>query len=128
MSVGSRVPWLALGILAGIALLYGGGRVLQAVPMSLPDCPMKICFGIPCATCGLTRCLMALAQGHWGEAFHWHPVAVGLGLASPLAMGWDFRRAWRGVAYPSLPDSLVARLCVAGLLAGTWVLQIVRGI
>jgi len=89
---------------------------------------MKSLCGIPCVTCGLTRCAMALSEGRWAEAFHWHPVAILLGLASPFAMGWDLRRAWRGKPCPSLPDSPAARLAVAGLLLGTWLLQIVRGI
>lgn len=89
---------------------------------------MKLHLGVPCITCGLTRCTLAMAQGHWREAFHWHPVGVLLALASPLVLGWDVRRAWKGNAYPPLPDSLPVRLGVAVLLAGTWLLQIVRGI
>ena len=123
-----RTPWLALGILAAVSLLLVGAWALHARLMILPTCPMKAYLGIPCATCGLTRCVLALSKGHWTEAFHWHPVAVMLGLASPLAMGWDLWRAWRGNPYPALPDSLAARLSVAGVLAGTWLLQIVRGI
>ena len=124
----TRWPWLTLGILG---ILLGGlfmGAVLQSLPITLPACPMKTYLGIPCATCGLTRCAMALAGGHWTEAFRWHPVAVILGLLSPLIIAWDLRRAWKGNHYPPLPDSLALRLSVAGFLAGVWMLQIIRGI
>lgn len=89
---------------------------------------MKVRLGIPCATCGITRCLLAMSEGRWAEAFHWHPVVVLLVLAVPIVAAWDIHRAWRGRPYPSLPDSLAARLCAAALLAATWALQIVRGI
>ena len=124
----NRIPWLALGILGTALAAMVGARLLAPWPGLLPACPLKSHVGIPCPTCGLTRCVMAAAGGHWAEAFHWHPVAVMLGLISPLAIGWDLRRAWTGAGYPPLPDSLPLRLGVAGLLLGTWVLQIVRGI
>jgi len=123
-----RVPWLALGIpllpFAGAAAV----ALLRAAHLSLPACPMKARLGIPCITCGLTRCAAALGAGDWAGAFRWHPVAVVLCLASPLAIAWDLHRAWRGRPYPDLADSPAARLGVAVLLLGTWLLQIVRGI
>jgi hypothetical protein len=125
---GSRLPWLTFGVLA---ILFGAllaGTALRSLPFSLPPCPMKTHLGIPCASCGLTRCAMALAGGHWAEAFHWHPVFVILGLLSPIIIVWDLHRAWKGSRYPSLPDSLALRLSVGALLAGTWILQIARGI
>lgn len=123
-----RVPWLALGILGIAIAAFLSVRVLKYFPLLLPACPLKARLGIPCATCGLTRCVAALVEGHWGEALHWHPVTVILGILSPLAIAWDLRRAWTGQAYPPLPDSLPLRLGVAGFLAGTWLLQILRGI
>lgn len=128
MSRRDCIPWLALGFLALVLVLFAGAWAVLQWHIALPPCPVKAHLQVPCATCGLTRCILALAQGHWAEAFHWHPMAVLLGLASPLAVGWDVRRAWRGEACPPLPDSLAARLSVAGLLAGTWLLQIARGI
>jgi hypothetical protein len=123
-----RIPWLALGIMGTLSALFVGARLLRNCPIPLPECPLKAHLGIPCATCGLTRCVMALSQGRWAEGFHWHPVAVILGLMAPLAILWDLRRAWSGRAYPPLPESLAWRLGVAGFLAGTWLLQVVRGI
>ena len=123
-----RIPWLALG-LAGLALgAVGLAPWVRAHPGALRPCLFKTLMGLPCVTCGLTRCSLALAAGQPAEAFHWHPVAALLALASPLLAGWDVRRAFRGDPYPELPESLGPRLAFGLLLAGTWILQIVRGI
>lgn len=122
-----RVPWIALSGLAaavGIRLL---GWLAPWLP-GLPACPLKALTGIPCATCGLTRCIVALGQGHWRAAFHWHPAAVVLLAFWPLAALWDLHRAWRELPYPALPRALGWRLLAAGLLLGVWVLQVARGI
>ena len=123
-----RVPWIALALaaLAGLARL--GAHAVAAGRLVLPPCPVKLLTGIPCATCGLTRCTLALAQGRLGEAFHWHPMAVLALGAIVLAALWDLRRAWRREPYPALPESDWARAGVAALLAGTWILQAARHI
>ncbi len=123
-----RVPWIALALLllAGLARL--GARAVAAGRLILPPCPVKLLTGIPCATCGLTRCTLALTQGRLGEAFHWHPVAVLLLFGALLAAAWDLRRAWRKGPYPALPESDWARAGVAALLVGTWILQAARHI
>lgn len=123
-----RVPWLFLGMTGLAAALLIGAWAVRTFGLSLPACPLKAHLGIPCATCGITRCVLALSTGHWSEAFHWHPVGVALTVLAPIAMAWDLRRAWLGHPYPGLPDSVALRLGVAGLFLGTWILQIVRGI
>ena len=123
-----RIPWLAAGLVFLGLVLASGAWLARAWALPLPSCPLKTYLGIPCVSCGLTRCVLALSQGRWAEAFHWHPVAVALLVASPLALFWDLRRAWRGLPYPALPDSGAARMGVVGLLLATWILQIVRGI
>jgi hypothetical protein len=122
-----RVPWVALS-----ALLAGLGAWAAAFfqPMSalLPGCAFKRLTGFACATCGLTRCVMALGQWHWREAFHWHPAAAVLAALLPILALWDLRRTWRGEPYPSLPDSPIARISVWVLLLVIWILQAARGI
>lgn len=71
---------------------------------------------------------MALAEGQWRLAFHWHPVATLLILASPLFAAGDLWQAWRGLPLPGLPDSLASRWVVVGFFLGTWALQVARGI
>lgn len=122
-----RIPWIALaGVLAGVGALLLDAAVRLHPALAIP-CPFKAFTGIPCATCGLTRCVLALAAGRWAEAFHWHPVAGVLLALFPLAMAWDLGRAWRGSPYPPLPDHWAPRLLVGTALLGSWALQILRG-
>lgn len=122
-----RIPWVALGLSLLGALAVWLGPLVKAHPGLLRPCLFKAVTGLPCLTCGLTRCSLALLEGRPAEAFHWHPVATLLVLASPLLMAWDVRRALRGRPYPPLPEQRAPRLAVAVLLAGTWILQVARG-
>lgn len=122
-----RVPWVALGVLlAGLGTWVAG--LLSPYASLLPGCAFKRLTGVACATCGLTRCVLALGRGDWAGAFHWHPVAAGLVALLPFLGAWDLRRAWRNEPYPALPDSRALRLSIWALLLGTWALQVARGI
>ena len=65
--------------------------------------------GLPCALCGLTRGVFALAKGNWSAAVHWNALTP-LGFAMLFSLFWD--HPWRG------------RLWSAGILAfaayGVW--------
>jgi hypothetical protein len=128
MTAARRVPWLALGLALAGAAAWTLGPILRAHPWLLRPCLFKATTGLPCLTCGLTRCTLALLEGRPGEAFYWHPVAVVMVMLSPLLAAWDIHRAVKGRPYPPLPESLPPRLALAALLAGTWILQVVRGI
>lgn len=122
-----RVPWLAVALLAFAALGWGLTSLHSRGWFWIPPCPFKQATGLPCLTCGMTRCLVALSQGELRQAFHWHPVGtIGLFLL-PLLGLWDLFRAVRGWAYPDPPERAWARLLVMGVLAGTWWIQLVRG-
>jgi len=118
---------VALGTLLAALGTWAAG-FLQPVSGLLPGCAFKRLTGIACATCGLTRCLLALGRWDWAGAFHWHPVATAAAALLPLAAVWDLRRARRGDPYPGLPDSRAVRLSIWALLLGTWALQAARGI
>lgn len=122
-----RVPWVgfaALLLMLGLRL----ATFLEPLAGLLPGCLFKRLIGLPCVTCGLTRCALAVGRMDWRAAFHWHPLAA-LGLVMlPLAVAWDLRRAWRGEPYPALPDSQKARILVWVLLFAGWALQVARGV
>jgi len=122
-----RIPWVALG-----ALLAGAGAWASALlaPLAgqLPGCTFKRLTGFACATCGLTRCVMALGRWDWPGAFHWHPAATCVAAFLPVLTLWDLRRAWRGDPYPRLPDSRAVRLSAWAILLAIWVMQVLRGI
>lgn len=122
-----RIPWLALAaLLAGVGAW--ASTFLQPVAGLLPGCAFKRLTGFACATCGLTRCVMALGRWDWREAFHWHPAAAVLAALLPALVLWDLRRVWRGDSYPDLPHSGAARWSAWAILLAVWALQVVRGI
>jgi hypothetical protein len=122
-----RIPWLVLG---AVLVFLGLQLAVYLEPLAglLPGCAFKRLTGLACATCGLTRCVLALGRWDWPAALHWHPAAAVAVASLPVAVAWDVRRAWRGDAYPSLPDSRTARLSAWLILVSIWVLQVVRGI
>jgi len=122
-----RVPWLALGALVGVVGIWLA-HLLQPFSRLIPGCAFKQVTGLACATCGLTRCVWALGRWDWREAFHWHPAAAGFAALLPMAALWDLRRAWRGDPYPTLPQTLAARLSAWALLLAIWAGQVLRGI
>lgn len=122
-----RIPWIAAGAGAALAAALLVLPLLRRFPGLLPACPFKAFTGLACATCGLTRSALALADGRWAEAFRWHPPAVVLLALVPIAVVWDLQRAIRDRPYPPLPEHWTARLLVAALLFGTWALQALRG-
>lgn len=125
--MGARVPWVALACLLGAAGIALAGPLARLLPHLLPACPFKALTGLPCATCGLTRCCIALSGGQWSEAFRWHPAACVILLLAPLAAAWDLQRAWRGRPYPEPPDHWLPCALAGAALVGTWVLQVLRG-
>lgn len=116
--------------LSALALVLGIRLAAFLSPWSdfMPGCAFKRLTGFACATCGLTRSVLALGQGQWREAIHWYPAMAVLLVLAPLAAVWDLRRAWRGEAYPPLPASRAVRIGVWILLGGIWALQVARGI
>ena len=124
----SRIPWFALGGALSALSLAVLAPLLRKFPFLAPACPLKALTGLPCATCGLTRCLLALSEGRWLEAFYWHPVAFVLLALAPAGVVWDLWRAGRGTPYPPLPEHRAARALVGTVLVGAWALQILRGI
>jgi hypothetical protein len=122
-----RIPWLAiLALLAVVGIRLA--VLLEPVAGLLPGCAFKRLTGIACATCGLTRCVLALGRWDWTAAFHWHPAAAAAVALLPVAAVWDARRAWRGAPYPALPDSKLVRLSAWIFLLSVWALQVARGI
>lgn len=124
----NRVPWVALAGLTLACPVWAVLRLWSLWPQLVPTCPIKQFTGIPCLACGMTRCLAALSKGDLALAFHWHPVGLGVLLLLPVVGVWDLVRALRGRDYPSLPEKAWARWAVLGTLAGTWWLQVARGI
>ena len=96
---------LPIGALLGAAAILAlvGAAAWLTLGLPVPGCAMKEWTGVPCPTCGSTRLVRALANGHWLEAWSWNPL-VFLGLVGLVAwaiasavrrlLGWP---VWRPV-------------------------------
>lgn len=96
-------------ILAAAALL---GVLFLVTPPAEPLirlCGFYWLTGLPCALCGLTRGVFALAKGQWSAAMHWNAL-------SPLAFAMLFSLFW--------DHPMRGRLWTAGIAAfagyGIW--------
>ena len=79
--------WALCGVAAA-----GAGLALRAwTPVDDPAlalCSLRRIVHIGCATCGLTRALAALAQGHLAASLRLHPMAAVLVIELAAAWGW----------------------------------------
>lgn len=113
--------WLAVSV-ASIA----GGAAWLGLALPWPRCLFLAMTGLPCVTCGATRCAIALAHGDFLLALRWNPFAfVALcGLiafdlyAAIVAVGGKPRLRivdWTGT------EKRMVRVAVLGLLALNWI-------
>ena len=72
--------WGILGALVLFLIHFGPSPALFPVP-----CPFKLLSGIPCPSCGMTRCWCALGRHEWPLAFRMHPA-----LAAGYFLLWGY--------------------------------------
>ncbi len=105
------------GPLAILALLVA--RFFPFDLVSLGACPWRALTGIPCPTCGATRCIMELTRLDLGAALAMNPLAALVGLGAAVyavhalgvwLLGWQ---RWR----PSVSSSRVQRALRIGTVA-----------
>jgi hypothetical protein len=92
---GSSSWWIRLAV-AGLVI----SPLLVAAVTGFTVCPTAGLLGIPCPGCGLGRATLAALQGHFREAFAWHPLFF---LVSPLYVGLIGLLLWQFVADRALP-------------------------
>jgi len=62
--------WLAVS-----ASSIAGGAVWLAFALPWPRCAFLAVTGLPCVTCGATRCTIAFLRGDFLSALSWNPLA-----------------------------------------------------
>jgi Protein of unknown function (DUF2752) len=90
---------LSLGLIAGFCLAAS----LQPDPsgfgthrqLGLPPCIVRLVFGIPCPSCGMTTSFACLMRGQLEGAFRANPAGLLLGLVCAALVPW----CWLSVFY-----------------------------
>lgn len=55
-------------------ILISAGLLAALAALGLLPCGIKLLFGIPCPTCGMTRAYFAVFHGDFQAAFDYHPL------------------------------------------------------
>ncbi|HSN90305.1 MAG TPA: DUF2752 domain-containing protein [Anaeromyxobacteraceae bacterium] len=91
-------------------------------------CPVRALWGIPCATCGMTRAFVALAHGDAGAAFAASPLGTLVAAGAWVFAAAALARAALGTSWPRMPDRVVRAAVAAGVLAllANWAFLLAR--
>jgi hypothetical protein len=83
---------LSLGLIAGFgvaAMLEPDSRGFGTHrQLGLPPCTVRLLFGIPCPSCGMTTSFAHLMRGQVVEAFRANPAALLLAIGCALLIPW----------------------------------------
>jgi hypothetical protein len=121
---------LLAGAWAGAALALLAARPWARAAAALwgAACPLRHLTGVPCATCGSTRAVLALADGRWRDGLAANPLAaaaVVAFVAGGLLAPWWLAAARRVPVLPRLWP-LPWRLALGGAFLGNWLFVILR--
>jgi hypothetical protein len=123
-----ELVWLLVLGAIGIA---GLAAFLLRVPT--PGCLFHDLTGLPCVTCGGTRCLHSLIAGDFGNAFLWNPMIFLMALGCVVFMLYAlavvcFRLPRLRLVEMSSGQTWAIRGAIVALLAANWVYVISRGV
>jgi hypothetical protein len=102
-------------------------RGLEQYP--LPNvCASRALLGLKCPTCGLTRSILHLVRGHWGQS--WREHRLGVVVVAVIAAQIPYR-LW-ALRQPRRPRAQPLWVAVLGLafivlLLGNWLAEVVAG-
>jgi hypothetical protein len=117
---------VSLGLIAGFCL----AATLQPDPrgfgthrqLGLPPCTVRLLFGIPCPSCGMTTSFAHLMRGQLPEAFRANAAGLLLGLVCAALVPW----CWLSVFYARtcwIQRPAVAAIALLGSISALAVLQ-----
>jgi hypothetical protein len=118
--------WLGVSV----AVLAGGAAWL-AMSLPWPRCPFFALTGLPCVTCGATRCTLAFLHGNVLSGLRWNPLAA-VALCAVIAFDLYAAVVLLGRTYRlrvvswTAAEKKMARVAVIGLLALNWIYLLVN--
>ncbi len=80
-SLDHELLWLGVGS-ASIAL----GYLWLRFQLPFPGCRFHDLTGLPCATCGATRCIIQISHGNFLDAFIWNPIVFAAAMVAAVAL------------------------------------------
>ena len=104
---------------------FGLAAIWLAVGLPWPRCAFHDLTGLPCMTCGMTRCAIRFFHCHFLAAWKWNPLVFvalcGLAIFDAYALIVLVMGARRlRIALESRAERKYARILVLGLLAVNW--------
>jgi hypothetical protein len=122
---GAEGLWLVVIAAAGVV-----AAAWMWSPLPTPPCLFHTLTGLPCPTCGGTRCLRALLAGDLVAALRWNPL-VALGFAATAGYGL-YAAAVVALRLPrirlavSQTEAWSLRAAVFAALAANWIYVAIR--
>ncbi len=117
--------------LVGLSCLIGGFVWLELFGPPRLACPVKTVTGLPCPSCGATRCALALARGDVGAALRLQPGLFALVALScvyiPYALTVVIGRLPRVRVRLSSRERLALRVAVPLAFVALWVFLVLDG-
>ena len=80
----------------GVVGIYTTISEISPADVSLIPCILHLVTDVPCPGCGMTRACLALTQGHFADAWRYHPFSyliIGLTIGSAFFPMW-LKNAW----------------------------------
>lgn len=93
--------WLGAVYALIVLGFVAGGWIVSNTFIVLPPCAFRQLTGLPCMTCGSTRCFTAISEGHFLEAFLFNPLVFA---ASVFLIVWGTGRAVSGMTGWQMPE------------------------
>jgi hypothetical protein len=118
-----------------LAFLWGGAALVcaaaapfaEGLAAGAPVCPFRALTGVPCATCGGTRALLALARLDAGAALAWNPLVALAAAVFVLGGLVALARALRGLGVPDPAPPRWAGAAAGLAFAANWVFVVFAG-
>ena len=130
--------YVLLGTLSAAGIVFIASLAIFAFEdRSLVLCPLNRLTGIPCPSCGTTRALLLLFQGHATEALLMNPLVVPATILAIVVPGWivadllrgsdSLHQAWISVESVLKKGHPVAWLLVV-LIIANWIWNMFKGL
>jgi hypothetical protein len=122
-------PGRQLGFLWGGAVLAcaAAAPLAPALAKGLPPCPFHWLTGLPCASCGGTRALLALSRFDLGAALAWNPLVALAALVFVAGGVAALGAALAGREVPSPRPTLLLRAALGAAVAANWTYLLAAG-